>query len=572
MLSAVVKQMEKHHTPAARSRTDRILALLLLSVCLFLILLPFLSRKLHPVLYIRSEHPTLEVRDLFVADGEVDETTHTLKRGTPVRILRRSQDKSEIEWNGISMEIDNDHLCGTIAQAIAVDTVYPRRRIELRSSRQGPLSGVSAAKGEALQVVAASPSDLELETGEILWYQVEKDGKTYWIGGQSVEWSQEDALKDWSKDLQINPFFDGQTWEGFSKEQYVQSVDLKGWSQPDFEDNPRRSDLKGIHITLENLMKHKEEIFSLKEEDGINALVIAFKGPSGQIWYESEVPSRYFLQPSHAKKNAIASRSEVASLLRQCKERGFYVIGRLETFQDSLAAADNPDFAITDADNKPVAIGGSYWLSPYSRRNWQYNTDLAIELAHLGVQEIQFDFCRFPEGIAADESTSHLDVKNAYGEGKTEAISNFLYFAREQLEPLHVYTSLDMYAGPVLDQYDYGIGHFYPAMLAAANYVCPMAYLDSFASMAQNQQTDVYAQADAVIASFVRDAKSQQPQVFNAADLRFWLQGWGFADDSIVLKQLEGMQQTDPSSVLFWTDEGDPEILELVLPALSTQP
>lgn len=563
--------MDKQKKRFARRRTDQILAGILAAVCLFLIFLPLLSKKLHPILYVRSEQPVLEVSDLYVSQGEVDENLHTLTRGAQVRILRSENGKSEIEYNGLTMEISNDNLASTPAQAIAVQTIYPRRRINLRTSKGGPLSSVSAEKGEALHVVSVSASDLDLETGEILWYQVEKDGQEYWTAGQAMEWSQENALKDYSKDLQINTLYDEQTYDGFSWEQFAAPIDFKGWAQPDFADNPRREDLKGIHITLENLIKYKDEIFAMRE-DGINTLVIALKGPYGQVWYDSSVLQNYFQHPASASKSSLISRGNLASLFRQLKERGFYLIGRLETFQDSLLAADNPQYAITDASGNPVSLNGSYWLSPYSRRNWQYNTDLAIELAHLGINEVQFDFCRFPDGLAADDSQNTLDTKNTYGESKTEAISNFLYFAREQLEPLHVYTAVDMYAGPVLDEYDYGIGHFYPAMLASANVVSPMAYLDSLSAMAQNQDVDVYASADAVMEDFAVQAEQGFVQTVNPASLQIWVQGWGFADSTIPGRQIAGLEEAGQSNALLWTDEGNPEVLEPILPALSSNP
>jgi hypothetical protein len=71
-----------------------------------------------------------------------------------------------------------------------------------------------------------------------------------------------------------------------------------------------------------------------------------------------------------------------------------------------------------------------YWVDPYSEFVWNYNVDIARELQAHGVDEIQFDYIRFPSDGDLGRITWRFRRE---GMGKLEALESFLARAREAL-------------------------------------------------------------------------------------------------------------------------------------------
>lgn len=528
---------------------------------------------LHPVRYIRSESNMLEVKKSFLANGEVDEDVFQIPRGAQVVIDRRGETDSQITYDGHRLTIPNENLVPSRKDCVEIESVYPRKLVNLRTSRQGKLSDVVAAKGEKLKVVSVLPSDLDPATGEISWFEVEKDGKNYWLAGTNLETTYENAVKDYSSNMMFNPVYDEVYGGGHSYDAYVQQTDLKGKTKVSWNGNPLRDDIQGIHITLENLIAHKDELIKLKNETGLNALVIALKGTNGKLAYSSEVPGgkkdengkeiipKFFNNPNSALDQSLISKEELKKLIQELKNAGFYIIGRLETFKDSAYAFDHPNLAISDLYGNPAYYSEDYWVSPYSREAWEYNGWLAKEAAEMGVNEVQFDFCRFPDGMTVDETLGLVDLHNNYNESKAAAIQGFLFYIQEELDPYHVYTASDIYGGPVIDLYDYDIGHFVPAMAAASDIVCPMIYLDTFDTSAYGF-TDAATQSREILNAFTQNAEEEVNTVANPAAMRLWLQGYNDTTPERIAQEIQGIMDAGQSGYLLWTDRGDMATLD----------
>jgi hypothetical protein len=71
-----------------------------------------------------------------------------------------------------------------------------------------------------------------------------------------------------------------------------------------------------------------------------------------------------------------------------------------------------------------------HWVDPFSEDVWQYNIDIALELEALGVDEIQFDYIRFPSDGPVDRATYRHGGPSA---DRVAALAGFLSSARQQL-------------------------------------------------------------------------------------------------------------------------------------------
>ena len=218
----------------------------------------------------------------------------------------------------------------------------------------------------------------------------------------------------------------------------------------------------------------------LKKKTSINSLCIELKGDEGYLWYKSDVPEKYMNASNVVCDYAILSQKELSKLFKEFQDEGFYIIARLVTFKDPLFAQYDKNAALTDKQGNLLLHNNSYWPSAYSREAWMYNVDIAKEVAACNVNEIQFDYVRFPDGTLQNSLDNTIDFKNKYNESKVSALQGFLMYAKISLMDYQVYVAADIFGWPVVAEDDQDIGQFLPAMASVVDVISPMPYLDHF--------------------------------------------------------------------------------------------
>jgi hypothetical protein len=232
---------------------------------------------------------------------------------------------------------------------------------------------------------------------------------------------------------------------------------------------------RGIYLSAQAAgdKERRESLFQLVEGTELNAVVIDYKDSTGVVSYMTQVPLARELGAGEM------TIDDLPELLADLEERGIYAIARIVVFQDPVLAAGNPQWAI-----KSKSSGGIWrdrkklaWTDPHSRDVWDYNIALAQEAAQLGFKEIQWDYVRFPsDGPLKDAVYSLAD-----GRSKAEVITDFLTYAREQLEPYPVFMSADIFGVITSVDNDQGIGQYFEDMAGAVDYICPMVYPSHYA-------------------------------------------------------------------------------------------
>ncbi len=538
-----------------------IFTFILLGFAALAFLVPVVQDIVHPVRYIRCDGPELTLETPYIENGEVASASTTLLRGTKVTLEEKGETTSTIKYDGGLWLVPNSNLVESLQDVVSYDTVYPRKLVNLRTEKEGRLSDVVVKKGEPVKVVSVLASDLNRQTGVIDWFEVEKDGEIYYLPGTYVEMTEEAANKDYSELFAYNAILDKTFGDGWSRKEYLESADLKGIPTVIYPDNPLPDDARGVHITLENAINYKDELLQLKNDTELNCLVIALKGPDGRLQYQSDVPENYFKDTSSVLGYSQLTKKELADLIQEYKSAGFYIVGRLETFADAAFAQDRKDLAIVDNNGEPALYSDDYWVSPFQRETWEYNADLAEELADLGVNEVQFDFVRFPVNTMEDDANNKVNFRNTYNESKVSALQGFLSYVHERLAPKHVYTAADVYSGPIVESYDYGIGHYYPAIAAAVDVINPMVYVDIFPGFYFGIE-DAGAQCRELIAKFTELAYDEVDGLQYEPILRMWLQGFNNTSGERIAKEIRGIHDGGGGGGwLLWTDQGDMEDL-----------
>jgi hypothetical protein len=123
--------------------------------------------------------------------------------------------------------------------------------------------------------------------------------------------------------------------------------------------------------------------------------------------------------------------------------KGIYLAARMVTFKDLNLTAARPDLAIRDLNgNVWDSSEGTSWLDPSNEETQNYIMDLAEEVAKSGVDEIQFDYIRFP--TQGDVNSTKYNFDEASTE-KYEIIRNFIAKVHDRIAPYGTKLAMDVY-------------------------------------------------------------------------------------------------------------------------------
>lgn len=284
-----------------------------------------------------------------------------------------------------------------------------------------------------------------------------------------------------------------------------------------YASNPK-VEVKGIYVTGYKAGGSIDALIELTKRTEINTFVIDVKDDNGNMLFFSETAEKYV---SSANKHPYVD--DPAAFVQKLKDNDIYVIARIVTFKSPRYSKQHPERSIVYKGSNTLfrSRDGISWASPYDRDLWDYNIGVALEAAHYGFDEIQFDYVRFPDtGSKKDKS---LDFRNNLGENKTEAIQGFLKLAYKTLSAEEVYVAADVFGWTATAIGDVGIGQHWEAMTNVVDYMCPMVYPSHY-----GQGNFGLSVPDAfpyeTIDRSMKDAIARNNNVETPAHLRPWIQ------------------------------------------------
>ena len=238
----------------------------------------------------------------------------------------------------------------------------------------------------------------------------------------------------------------------------------------------------GIYVRSDRAAVALPEYLELLNRHGLDSLVIDFKTDIGSLSYDSDLPLARAM-------GAAPGPIKLDRLIAEAHAAGIYVIARLVVFKDPyLYDWDNHRLAIWDGElGEPwrhlVPAGGDdpdamrqreYWVDPFAPEVWQYNVDVAVELAARGVDEIQFDYIRFPSDGPVERARYR---HRRPGQQRIDAIESLLALARERLE---VPISTDLFGFNSWYRAGNFIGQDIDVLSEYADVISPMFYPSHF--------------------------------------------------------------------------------------------
>jgi hypothetical protein len=229
------------------------------------------------------------------------------------------------------------------------------------------------------------------------------------------------------------------------------------------------SPLRGIYLNAyaAGSTNRMAALLALADSTEINAFVIDVKDERG-IRYRSEVA----LAMELAQPGEVTIR-DLSALAARLKEHGIWSMARIVLFKDPILSEARPQWSIRKPDGSIwVDREGHTWVSAWDPEVWDYNLDIAEEVARAGFDEIQFDYVRFPEAYRSLPEQVHPKARGS----RTDAIAAFLDEARRRLHPHGVIVAADVFGLSPNDPRDVAIGQQWETVLAKADHVLPMVY------------------------------------------------------------------------------------------------
>lgn len=311
---------------------------------------------------------------------------------------------------------------------------------------------------------------------------------------------------------------------------------------------------------------YRTRLFALADTTEVNSIIVDLKDYSGTVAF----PSKVALPGGKG-----CTVSDFADLVKQMHQRGIYVIGRLTVFQDPLYTATHPELAVQSSrggiwkDRK-----GLGFVDVGSEPFWDYIVALAHEAHTLGVDEINFDYVRYPsDGPMAE-------ARYTQSEGtKQEQLEKFFIYLHDKMKVGvggHVpVISADLFGMTTTNEDDLTIGQVLERALPHFDYIAPMVYPSHYPPNFNgwaNPNDHVYGVIHYSMSAAVRRAQATttsipsfaferigtstpavyKKPVYEATKLRTWIQDFDYGGDYDAKDVRDQIQATYDAGLTSW--------------------
>jgi len=251
-----------------------------------------------------------------------------------------------------------------------------------------------------------------------------------------------------------------------------------------------------------------------------------------------------------------------------------HVIARQALFRDDNIAQNHSQLAVQSRSlHQPWRENGKLVWSDSSNKEVQdYNIALAKYVATSGVDEIQFDYVRFPaEGNQADAQFAFQKDPKMH---RDDVIANFLDRAYTELHPMGVLVSLDVF-GIMAWQRQVDLSHTGQDITKMAKHcdvLSPMIYPSHFFGM------DGYAAPGDAPEHFISVSMDRFEKVTAGTGvvLRPWLQAFHWRTKTYspeyILKQVSSAHSHHGDGFLFWNAANDYSKPFAAMPTMMANP
>jgi len=319
--------------------------------------------------------------------------------------------------------------------------------------------------------------------------------------------------------------------------------------------DPGAPKVRGIYMTGPSASVSRfHTLVQLVKETELNAIVLDVKEDRGYMTFEPVTPEL------KEKGNYQRWIRDINQVMETFKENDIYPIARIVVFKDTVLAKQRPELSFlrpngTVWDNgKPEPES---FVNPYMKEVWDYNIQIAKEAAAVGFKEIQFDYVRFPEGFEnkADELTYTTDERS-----RVDVVADFVKYAREQLNPLGVRVSVDIFGYAASVPAAEGIGQDFNKISTYVDVISPMVYPSHYSTGWFGQPVPDAAPYETIYGA-MEDTHEKLEEIHNVKPIiRPWIQDFtatwikGYIPYGVkeIEAQIQALYDTGVEEFLLW--------------------
>lgn len=306
---------------------------------------------------------------------------------------------------------------------------------------------------------------------------------------------------------------------------------------------------KGLYITAWTAQNPTRLAYikRVAKSHGLNTIVVDAKemisGPISELVKKRQLKADYRVQPDPWLSN----------LTKKLQEEGFIVTARVVVFKDDHLAIVRPDLTIKHGNVLYRDKKGGRWVNPYRDEVRLYNALIAETCAVSGVDEVQFDYIRFPaEGTAA-----YLTFPEEAEQTRVEIITQFLKEVRERTEKYNTSLAVDIF-GVTAWQSDWDVmtlGQSLEAMSRYLDVLSPMFYPSHF-----HRGYDGFANPGSEPYYFVNTGVRKALEILASAEAQTklvpWIQGFNLLSPNYgpgyIKAQVEAAKDEGVEGFLIW--------------------
>jgi hypothetical protein len=195
---------------------------------------------------------------------------------------------------------------------------------------------------------------------------------------------------------------------------------------------PKDFEVRAIYLTgIMAASDHGLRIIKHWREVGGNAVVFDIKDSDGSV----TIPFEHPLLGQHQ-----VYIHDVPKLVHFIHQQNMHAIARIAIFRDERLVVNHPELAVQSRKNKTAwrENGKLVWTDPSNPKVQDYDIALAKYTATLGVDEIQFDYVRFP--AEGDQKDAQFTYQNDAAQTGEQQDSCAEATASDVAKPAHVAT------------------------------------------------------------------------------------------------------------------------------------
>jgi hypothetical protein len=320
----------------------------------------------------------------------------------------------------------------------------------------------------------------------------------------------------------------------------------------DFKPDRRALNRRALYISYSFTQKENyPRLINLLRHLKLNAVVINLKDDYGSI--RVPVSDRRITQVP----GSVNPYVNVMETIQRLKGDGIYVIGRQVCFKDDkVYAFRNGAYAVKNSAGHPFRKGPEKWVDGFSEFVWDYNIAVAIGIEKAGVDEIQFDYIRFPD-VRGENDNRRFDYKREH-QTMREALASFLKKARAAVT---VPLSIDLFGYNAIYQWGEWIGQDVSELSRYVDVVSGMFYPSHY--------TGGYAAGYGTrrIYYTVYLSCKRSRELSGGAHQRPYIQAFYYKDNSdgycvdYIGWELDGIKDSGIKDYIFWNDLSEYTIL-----------